>query len=66
MLVLRRKVEEGIIIDDRIVVKILSIDGDSIKLGVEAPRDVPVFRGEIKELLEGGGKKMRLVSGEGS
>ncbi|NLX91838.1 MAG: carbon storage regulator CsrA [Firmicutes bacterium] len=52
MLVLRRKIEEGILIDGRITVKILGIDGDSIKIGVEAPRDVPVFRSEVIELLE--------------
>ena len=49
MLVLRRKIEEGILIDGRIIVKILGIDGDSIKIGVDAPRDVPVFRSEVKE-----------------
>ena len=52
MLVLRRKIEEGILIDGRITVRILGIDGDSIKIGVDAPRDVPVFRIEVSELLE--------------
>ena len=52
MLVLRRKIEEGILIDGRITVKILGIDGDSIKIGVDAPRDVPIYRSEIVELSE--------------
>lgn len=52
MLVLRRKVEEGILIDGRIKIKVLGVEGDSVKIGVEAPRDVPVYRSEVMELLE--------------
>ena len=63
MLVLRRKIEEGILIDGRITVKILGIEGDSIKIGVDAPRDVPVYRSEIKDLLEGG-RKADINSGK--
>ena len=65
MLVLRRKVEEGILIDGRILVKILGIDGDSIKIGIEAPRDVPVYRSEIKDLLDES-RKTLVTSGEGA
>lgn len=44
LLVLRRKVEESIQIADNIRVKILSVQGDTVQVGVEAPRNVPVTR----------------------
>jgi carbon storage regulator len=47
MLVLTRKVDESIVIGDSIVVKVLSSDGNSIKLGIDAPRSVPVHRKEV-------------------
>jgi carbon storage regulator len=49
MLVLSRKLNETIIIGDNIRVTLLGIDGDKIKLGVDAPRDVKVFREELLE-----------------
>ena len=49
MLVLSRKLNETIIIGDNIKVTLLGIDGDKIKLGVDAPRDIKVFREELFE-----------------
>jgi len=49
MLVLSRKLNETIIIGDNIRVTLLGIDGDKIKLGIDAPRDVRVFREELIE-----------------
>jgi carbon storage regulator len=47
MLVLTRKSEESIIIGDNIKVKILSIIGNQVKIGIEAPPGLPIHREEI-------------------
>lgn len=49
MLVLTRKIDESIVIGDNIEVKLLAVDGSSIKLGIQAPRAVPVHRKEVYE-----------------
>jgi len=52
MLVLSRKVGESIVIDGRIVVKIVRLDGDTVKVGIEAAREVPVHRQEVYEEIQ--------------
>lgn len=47
MLILSRKTNESIVIDGRIVVKIVRVEGEVVKVGVEAPSDVPVHRQEV-------------------
>lgn len=47
MLVLSRKVNESLVIDDRIVITIVEVRGDKVRLGIEAPRDVSVHREEV-------------------
>ena len=47
MLVLSRKTNESIVIDGKIFLKILRLEGDSVKVGVNAPKEVTVFRKEI-------------------
>ena len=42
MLVLSRKVNENIVIDGRIIVKVVRTEGNFVKLGIEAPADVPL------------------------
>ena len=47
MLVLSRKLGEKIIIGDNIILTVVKIDRNQIRLGIEAPRDVPIFREEM-------------------
>jgi carbon storage regulator len=48
MLVLTRKADEALIIGDTVVVKVLSVRGNKVSLGIEAPKDVKVLRGELE------------------
>jgi carbon storage regulator len=52
MLILSRKLNESIIIDGKIVVKVLRIDKDTVKLGIQAPAELPVHREEIHEAIQ--------------
>ena len=52
MLVLTRKLNEEIIINNDIVVKIIGINDNQIKIGIEAPRTVNILRGEIYEKVK--------------
>jgi len=47
MLVLSRKTGDSIMIDGNIRIKVLEVRGNVVRLGIEAPKDVPVFRDEI-------------------
>jgi carbon storage regulator len=51
MLVLTRRPGEWISIGEDVVVKVLSIKGEQVQLGIAAPRHVPVHRGEIREQI---------------
>jgi carbon storage regulator len=58
MLVLSRRNGERIVIDGRIIVTVIEIRGGQVRLGIEAPRDVAVWRGE---LVVGKPAKMELA-----
>jgi carbon storage regulator len=47
MLVLSRKKGESIVIDDQIEVTVIAVEGDVIKLGIEAPKNISIHRKEI-------------------
>ena len=47
MLVLSRKKNESIVINGNIVITVAEIRGDKVRIGVEAPKEVPVWRGEL-------------------
>ena len=47
MLALARKVNESIIVNDNIEITVLEVKGDQIKIGIDAPKNVPIYRKEI-------------------
>ncbi|MBN2625431.1 MAG: carbon storage regulator CsrA [Spirochaetales bacterium] len=47
MLILSRRKDETIIIDDKIEISIVDIKGDQVKLGINAPRSVKIYRKEV-------------------
>ncbi len=49
MLVLSRKIDQAIVIQGGIVVRILEVSGDRVKIGISAPRDVSILREELCE-----------------
>jgi carbon storage regulator len=52
MLVLTRKVGESVVIDGQIVVSVLRLEGDTLKLGIQAPARVSVHRQEVYEEIQ--------------
>lgn len=52
MLVLSRKKNESIIINDHITVTVVEIRGDKVRLGIDAPKDVSVHRREVYEAIQ--------------
>jgi carbon storage regulator len=49
MLVLSRRNNESILIGDNVQIKVVDIRGDTVRLGIEAPQDIPVDRQEVYE-----------------
>jgi carbon storage regulator len=52
MLVLSRKTNESIIIGENIEILVVEIKGDQVKLGINAPKDISLYRGEIYEAIQ--------------
>ena len=52
MLVLSRKKNESIVINDDISIVVVEIRGDKVRLGVEAPKEVPVHRREVYDAIQ--------------
>jgi len=63
MLVLSRKAEESIIIDGSIEVRVTRIEGDVVKLGIVAPRDISIYRKEIYDSIQESNQEAALASG---
>lgn len=47
MLVLSRRKQESLVIGDNITITVLGIDGNQVRIGIDAPKDVPVHRTEV-------------------
>ena len=67
MLVLTRKANQSIMIGDDIEVSVLSVLGEKVRLGIQAPRRVPVFRKEVfieiqAQSLEAGGQAREALA----
>lgn len=54
MLVLSRRRNESIVINDNIVITVADIRGDKVRLGIEAPQEIPVHRREVYEKIRHG------------
>ena len=52
MLILSRKLNESIVIDGRIIVKILRIERETVKLGIQAPQELQVHRQEVYDMIQ--------------
>ena len=52
MLVLSRHRDESIIIGDNIVITVVDVRGDKVRLGIDAPKDIPVHRQEVHEAIQ--------------
>jgi carbon storage regulator len=57
MLILSRKPGESIVIDGRIVVRIMRLEGDVVKIGIDAPVDIPVHRQEVYDEIQRSNKE---------
>ena len=56
MLVLSRQRDESIMIGDKVVITIVDIRGDKVRLGIEAPEEIPVHRQEVYEAIKREGR----------
>jgi carbon storage regulator len=62
MLVLSRKTDESIMIGDNVEIKILSVDGEQVKLGIVAPKKVKIHRSEVFAAIQEQNKEALNVS----
>jgi len=63
MLILSRRLNEKIVIGDDIVVSVVEVRGDQVKLGIDAPRNVKVFREEVFIAIQEENRKAAAASG---
>lgn len=63
MLALSRKKNEALIINNNVEITVLEIKGEQVKLGIEAPRDVPIYRKEVYVQIQDSNKESSDLSG---
>ncbi len=63
MLALSRKKNEAIIINNNIEITVLDIRGDQIKLGISAPKEIPIYRKEVYIQIQNENKQATDVAG---
>ena len=63
MLILARRINERIVIGDEIRVSVVDIRGDQVKLGIEAPRHVKVYRQEVFDAIQAENREAAQSSG---
>jgi carbon storage regulator len=52
MLVLSRKKNESIVIDENIVITVVEVRGDKVRLGIQAPKEIPIHRSEVHAAIQ--------------
>lgn len=62
MLVLTRKKDESVIIDERIEITILEVTGEQVKIGIKAPKEVEIVRKEILQKVEKENQKALTIN----
>ncbi len=63
MLVLSRMRDESIIIGDDITIMVVEVRGDKVRLGIEAPKEVPVHRNEVYEAIRRNKRREQVSDG---
>jgi len=65
MLVLTRKAEESLVIGDQITLTILAVEGDRVKIGIQAPRDISIHRKEVWDAIHEQNRLAELLAQDG-
>ena len=61
MLVLSRQRDQSIMIGDNVVITVVDVRGDKVKLGIEAPKEIPVHRQEVYEAIQRENRQAALL-----